>query len=353
MLDMEHRQLGRSGLRVSVLTLGTMTFGGEGPFANVGSVDLEGVRRQIDLAIDAGVNLIDTADVYSHGLSEELIGRALEGRRDSVLLATKARMAMGDGHNDAGLSRHHLIEACDASLRRLRTDHIDLYQVHEWDGHTPLEETLDTLDGLVRAGKVRYIGCSNYAGWQLAKALGISDRLRLERFASEQIYYSLQARDAEYELVPAAVDQGLGILVWSPLAGGLLTGKYRRDQPDPEVGRQLTEWDEPPVRDREQLYDVVEALVEIAGDHGASPAQVALAYTLGRPGVTSVIVGARTEEQLADNLKSAELELTTEERARLDEASALPLLYPYWHQAKTAVDRLSPADLSLLGPHIG
>jgi aryl-alcohol dehydrogenase-like predicted oxidoreductase len=353
---MEHRQLGRSGLRVSALTLGTMTFGGEGPFANVGSVDLAGVRRQIDLAMDAGVNLIDTADVYSHGVSEELIGQAISSpptRRDRVLLATKARMPMGDGPNDAGLSRHRLIEACEASLRRLRTDHIDLYQVHEWDGHTPLEETLDTLDGLVRAGKVRYIGCSNYAGWQVTKALGISDRLGLQRFVSQQIYYSLQAREAEYELVPVALDQGLGILVWSPLAGGLLTGKYRRDQPDPESGRQLTEWDEPPVRDREQLYDIVEILVEIAEARGVSPAQVALAYTLGRPGVTSVIVGARTEEQLADNLKAADLVLGDDERARLDEASALPLLYPYWHQAKTARDRLSAADLSLLGPHLG
>jgi aryl-alcohol dehydrogenase-like predicted oxidoreductase len=350
---MEHRQLGRSGLRVSILTLGTMTFGGGGPFSNVGSVDLDGVRRHIDLCLDAGVNLIDTADVYSNGRSEELIGEALEGRRDRVLLATKARMPMGEGANDAGLSRQHLIEACDASLRRLRTDHIDLYQVHEWDGQTPLEETLDALDGLVRAGKVRYIGCSNYAGWQVAKALGISDRLGLQRFASQQIYYSLQAREAEYELVPVSLDQGLGILVWSPLAGGLLTGKYRRDHPDPEVGRQLTDWDEPPVRDQEQLYDIVEVLVEIAEGRGVPPAQVALAYTLGKPGVTSVIVGARLEEQLVANLGAAELTLTDEERARLDEASALPLLYPYWHQAKTASDRLSAADLSLLGPHIG
>jgi aryl-alcohol dehydrogenase-like predicted oxidoreductase len=350
---MEHRQLGRSGLRVSALTLGTMTFGGQGPFADVGSVDLEGVRRQIDLCLDAGVNLIDTADVYSHGLSEELIGRALEGRREHVLLATKARMPMGDGANDAGLSRQHLIAACEASLRRLRTDHIDLYQVHEWDGQTPLEETLDTLDGLVRAGKVRYVGCSNYAGWQLTKALGISDRLRLQRFVSQQIYYSLQAREAEYELVPAGIDQGVGILVWSPLAGGLLTGKYRRAHPDPEVGRQLTAWQEPPVRDREQLYDIVEVVVELAEGRGISAAQVALAYTLGKPGVTSVIVGARTEEQLADNLKAADVVLTDEERGRLDEASALPLLYPYWHQANTASDRLSAADRTLLGPHVG
>lgn len=349
---MEYRQLGRSGLRVSALTLGTMTFGGGGPFAAVGSVDLDGVRRHIDLCLDRGVNLVDTADVYSAGLSEDLVGQALAGRRDRVLLATKARMPMGEGPNDAGLSRHHLIEACEASLRRLRTDHIDLYQVHEWDGQTPLEETLDTLDGLVRAGKVRYIGCSNYAGWQLLKALGISDRLRLQRFVSQQIYYSLQAREAEYELVPASLDQGLGILVWSPLAGGLLSGKYRRDA-QPEEGRQLTDWDEPPVRDPDQLYDVVDALVEIGEAHGVSAAQVALAYTLGRPGVTSVIIGARREEQLVDNLAAADLELTADERARLDAISAPPLLYPYWHQAKTAADRLSEADLALLGPHVG
>jgi aryl-alcohol dehydrogenase-like predicted oxidoreductase len=349
---MDYRQLGRSGLRVSTLTLGTMTIGDAGPSASIGSVDLDGARRQIDLCLDAGVNLIDTADVYSAGASEELVGQALVGRRDRVLLATKARMPMGEGPNDAGLSRHHLIEGCEASLRRLRTDHIDLYQVHEWDGQTPLEETLDALDGLVRAGKVRYIGCSNYAAWQLVKALGISDRLHLQRFVSQQIYYSLQAREAEYELVPASLDQGLGILVWSPLAGGLLSGKYRRDA-QPQEGRHLTDWDEPPVRDEDQLYDIVDALVEIGEGHGVSAARVALAYTLGRPGVTSVVIGARREEQLLDNLAAADLELSADERARLDAISAPPLLYPYWHQAKTAADRLGEADLTLLGPHLG
>jgi aryl-alcohol dehydrogenase-like predicted oxidoreductase len=349
---MDYRQLGRSGLRVSTLTLGTMTIGGNGPRASIGSVDLDGARRQIDLCLDAGINLIDTADVYSAGVSEEIVGQALVGRRDRVLLATKARMPMGEGPNDAGLSRHHLIEGCEASLRRLRTDHIDLYQVHEWDGQTPLEETLDTLDGLVRAGKVRYVGCSNYAAWQLVKALGISDRLGLQRFVSQQIYYSLQAREAEYELVPAALDQGLGILVWSPLAGGLLSGKYRRDS-QPEEGRHLTNWDEPPIRHREQLYDIVDALVEIGDGRGVSAAQVALAYTLGKPGVTSLVIGARKEEQLVDNLAAADLELAADERARLDEVSALPLLYPYWHQAKTASDRLSEGDLTLLAPHVG
>jgi aryl-alcohol dehydrogenase-like predicted oxidoreductase len=349
---MDYRQLGRSGLRVSALTLGTMTFGGRDKFANVGTTDVEGATRQIDMCLDAGVNLIDTADVYSGGLSEEIVGRAVRGRRERVLLATKARMSMGDGPNDAGLSRHHIIRACEASLRRLGTDYIDLYQVHEWDGATPLEETLDALDHLVDSGKVRYIGCSNYAGWHVMKALGISERRGYQRFVSQQIYYSLQARDAEYELVPVALDQGLGILVWSPLAGGLLSGKYRRGEQGPEGSRHLTDWNEPPVRNEDQVYDIVDALVEIAEEHGASPAQVALAWTLGRPGVASLVIGARTDEQLADNLGAADLVLGDEERARLDELSAPPLLYPYWHQAKTASDRLCEADLTLLGAHI-
>jgi len=349
---MEYRQLGRSGLRVSALTLGTMTFGGGGRFASVGSTDVDGARRQIDRCLDAGVNLIDTADVYSAGASEEILGQALAGRRDRVLLATKARMAMGDGPNDAGLSRHHLIRACEASLRRLGTDHIDLYQVHEWDGQTPLEETLEALDDLQRAGKIRYAGCSNYAGWQLSKALGISERRGFVRFASQQIYYSLQSRDAEYELVPAAIDQGVGILVWSPLAGGLLSGKYRRGQEGPEGARHLTDWNEPPVRDEEQTYDVIEAAVEIGERHGVSAAQAALAWLLGRPGVSSLVVGARTDEQLADNLAAAQLELSADERVRLDAMSAPPLIYPHWHQAKTAADRLGPADRAWLAPHL-
>jgi aryl-alcohol dehydrogenase-like predicted oxidoreductase len=350
---MDYRQLGSSGLRVSALTLGTMTFGGRENFANVGSTGVAGAKRQIDLCLDAGVNLIDTADVYSRGLSEEILGEALAGRRERVLLATKARMPMGDGPNDAGLSRHHLIASCEASLRRLRADHIDLYQVHEWDGVTPLEETLDALDHLVKSGKVRYVGCSNYAGWQLMKALGISERRSLQRFGSQQIYYSLQARDAEYELVPVAIDQGVGILVWSPLAGGLLSGKYRRDRPGPEGSRQLTDWNEPPVRDEERLYDVIDALVEIGERHEVSAAQVALAWLLERPGVASVLIGARTDEQLIDNLGAAGLRLADDERARLDEVSAPPLIYPFWHQAKTASDRLGPADVSLLSPHVG
>jgi aryl-alcohol dehydrogenase-like predicted oxidoreductase len=349
---MEYRQLGSSGLRVSAITLGTMTFGGRGWAAAVGEVDVEGARRQITMALDAGVNLIDTADVYSDGLSEEIVAKALPVARDEVLLATKVRMPMGDGPNDAGLSRHHIIRGCEASLRRLGTDYIDLYQVHEWDGHTPLDETLQALDDLISSGKVRYVGASNYAGWQLMKALGISDRRDLARFVSQQIYYSLQARDAEYELVPVAIDQGLGILVWSPLAGGLLSGKYRRGVDAPAGSRHLGDWDEPPVYDQDKLYDTVDTLVEIAGAYGVSAAQVSLAWLLGRAGVTSVIVGARNDEQLADNLKAADLVLSADERQRLDDVSAMPLLYPHWHQAKTSGDRLGAPELTLLEPHL-
>ena len=349
---MQYRQLGRSGLRVSVLTLGTMTFGGVGVFAKTGETGLAGAQRLVDRCIEAGVNLFDTADVYSWGVSEEIVGKVLKAKRQSVLITTKARMTMGEGPNDAGLSRQHLIAACEASLKRLGTDWIDLYQLHEWDGQTPVEETLRALDDLVRAGKVRYVGCSNYAGWQLMKALGVSERLGLERFVSQQIHYTLEAREAEYELLPIAVDQGVGIMVWSPLAGGLLSGKYRRGQPHPAGSRHLTDWGEPPIRDEGRLYDIVEELVAIAGERGMAPAQLALAWLLGRPGVATLVIGDDDERQLDANLAAAELELTGEERARLDRVSAPPLLYPYWHQAKTARDRLSPADRTLLGPYL-
>jgi aryl-alcohol dehydrogenase-like predicted oxidoreductase len=348
----EYRELGRSGLRVSVLTMGTMTFGGSGVFANVGTTGVDEARRQVDQCLAAGVNMIDTADVYSGGQSEEILGEVLRGRRDEVLIATKVRMSMGSGPNDAGLSRHHILSGCEASLRRLGTDYIDLYQVHEWDGVTPLEETLEALDLLVRSGKVRYVGVSNYAGWQLLKALGTAEMHGFPRFVSQQIYYSLQGRDAEYELIPAAVDQGLGVLVWSPLAGGLLSGRYRRDARPDGGSRQLTDWNEPPVYDRDRLYDTVDVLVSIGEQRGVSAAQVALAYLLGRPAVTSLVIGARTGEQLADNLAAADLKLDEEERRRLDEVSAPPLLYPYWHQARTASDRLSEADLTLLAPYV-
>ena len=349
---MEYRQLGRSGLMVSVLSLGTMTFGGRSVFSKVGATDVAGARRQIDLCIAAGVNLFDTANAYSDGLSEEILGEALKGRRDDILLATKARMVVGSGPNDGGASRYHLIRECEKSLRRLRTDWIDLYQIHEWDGRTPLDETMEALDSLVGSGKVRYIGASNYSGWHLMKALATSERHGYARFASQQIYYSLQSRDAEYELIPVAFDQGLGILVWSPLAGGLLSGKYRRGQQPPDGSRHLNDWGEPPVYDEEKLYTVIDVLVEIAGAKKVSPAQIALAYLLRRPGITSLVIGARTEEQLSDNLAAANVILSTEELGRLDAASQPRLLYPYWHQAKTAKERLSTADLALLRPYI-
>ncbi len=351
---MEYRQLGSSGLRISKITLGTMGFAGTGLDSPVGNIDVEGARRQIGLCRDAGVNLIDTADVYSNGVSEEIVGEALGKDRDEVLVATKVRFPMGAGPNDAGLSRHHIVRAAEASLRRLRTDHIDLYQAHEWDGRTPLEETLSAFDSLVRSGKVRYIGASNYSAWHLMKALAVSERNGFAKFVSQQIYYSLQARDAESELVPLSIDQGLGILVWSPIAGGLLSGKYRRSGSGaPEGSRHLrTDWHEPPIHDEKKLYDTIEVLVEIASAKGVSAAQVALAYLMAKPAVTSVVTGARTEEQLRDNLAASDLVLTADEIARLDEVSAQPLQYPYWHQAANASERLSPADLTLLGRHI-
>jgi aryl-alcohol dehydrogenase-like predicted oxidoreductase len=348
----EYRQLGRSGLKVSALSLGTMTFGGKGNFAKTGATDVAGARRQIDLCLEAGINLFDTADVYSAGLSEQILGEVLEGRRAQVLIATKARFRVGNGPNDAGSSRFHLIEAVEASLKRLRTDHIDLYQLHQWDGQTPLEETLETLDTLVRGGKVRYVGVSNFSGWHVMKTIALSELHELVRPVSQQIHYTLQAREAEYELVPISLDQGLGILVWSPLAGGLLSGKHRRGRKPPEGTRQLANWNEPPVHDQDKLYELIEVLITIAEAREASAAQVALAWLMGRPAVTSVIIGARTDAQLIDNLKAAQLVLTADERVRLDAASSPPLLYPYWHQMSTASDRLSPADLSLIGPHL-
>jgi aryl-alcohol dehydrogenase-like predicted oxidoreductase len=349
----EYRQLGKSGLRVSTLTLGTMTFGGQGGFSAVGATDVVGARRQLDMCLAAGVNLVDTADVYSGGLSEEITGEIITGRRDSLLLSTKVRMAMGTGPNDAGLSRQHIIAGCEASLRRLGTDHIDLYHVHEWDGQTRLEETLSALDALVNAGKVRYLAASNYAGWQLMKALAVADARGYERFAAQQVYYSLESRDAEYELLPLALDQGLGVLVWSPLAGGLVSGKYRRAGSPADGTRQVSgTWDEPPVRDREKLYDTVDLLVDIATGHGVTAAQVALAWLLGRPTISSLVIGARTDEQLRDNLDAADLTLSVDERVALDKVSAPALIYPHWHQAATARDRLGEADLALLAQHL-
>lgn len=335
---METRRLGQSGLRVSELAFGTMTFGGEGFFAPVGNTQVEEARRLIDIAIEAGVNLFDTADVYSVGASESILGQALGDRRKSVLIATKVFGRMGPGPNDVGLSRQHIVEACEASLRRLGTDYIDLYQAHSVDSLTPFEETLRAFDDLVRAGKVRYAGCSNFSGWHVMKALGISEREGLERFASQQIYYSLAGRDSERELIPLALDQGLGVLVWSPLAFGFLTGKYRRGEPRPE-GTRLTGLDPVELRDEQRVYEILDALSEISRARGVSLAQIAVNWVLHRPGVSTVLVGARNERQLRDNLAAATWRLSEEETKRLDDVSATPLPYPYWHQRRFGAER--------------
>jgi aryl-alcohol dehydrogenase-like predicted oxidoreductase len=346
---MRYRRLGRSGLRVSELSLGTATFGGDGLW---GDTDLSEAQRQIDLCLDAGINLIDTANIYSGSVSETIIGEALsDGRRERVLLATKVRFRTGDGPNDAGLSRWHIIRECEQSLRRLKTDVIDLYQVHEWDGQTPLEETVEALDTLIRQGKVRYVGCSNYSAWHLMKALGIADTRHQQRFVSQQIHYTLHSREAEYELVPLGLDQEVGILVWSPLAGGLLSGKYTRSS-RPESGRHVIGFKEPPVPDWERLYDIVDVVNAIAGERGVSGARVSLAWLLQRPGIASVIIGGRNIGQLEDNLGTVDLELSADEVFRLDKVSQPPLIYPYWHQSFTATDRLGAADLVLHRPYL-
>ncbi|HET6503090.1 MAG TPA: aldo/keto reductase [Amycolatopsis sp.] len=329
----ETRFLGRSGLRVSTLTLGTMTFGGSGRHAHMGTVGVDEATRMVDLCLDHGVNLFDTADVYSAGLSEEVLGQALGKRRQEVLVATKLNGPMGEGPNDRGQSRHHIIAACEASLRRLGTDYIDLYQVHSIDERTPFEESLRALDDLVRQGKVRYIGCSNYSAWHLMKALSVSDQRGFERYVSLQAYYSLVARELEHELLPLSQDQGVGVLVWSPLAGGFLAGKQRRGEGAPAGTRRAVSGDTGTM-DLERGLDIVDELAVIAKDRGVSVAQVAINWLIARPGVSSVIVGARNIAQLEDNLGAAGWQLTAEEVDRLDRVSAATLPYPFWHQQK-------------------
>jgi aryl-alcohol dehydrogenase-like predicted oxidoreductase len=350
---MKYRQLGKSGLRVSVISMGTMTYGGKTFFAAAGSGTVDDAKRQISLCVDAGVNLIDTANGYSGGLCEEIIGEALQatGRRQDVILATKVRYPTGRGPNDRGLSRHHIIRECEKSLKRLRTDVIDLYQTHQWDGITPLEETLEALTFLQRQGKVQYIGSCNLTAWQLAKALKISALDRLSAFISQQIHYTCEAREAENELVPISLDEGLGLLVWSPLAGGLLSGRYRRDISPPD-GRRVAGWQEPPIYDENRLWRIVDVLVQIGDAHGVSAAQVALAWVLAKPGVTSVIVGGRKDEQFVDNIAAADLELHKDEVEEIELVSGGPLPYPHWHQATTVADLLGPIDLAQLGRHL-
>jgi aryl-alcohol dehydrogenase-like predicted oxidoreductase len=330
---MKMRSLGKTGVKVSELCFGTMTFGGRSFFKHIGGLGQEEANTLVDMALEAGINFFDTADVYSEGLSEEMLGKALGKRRKDIILATKVRLKMGPGPNDIGLSRRHIIEGCNASLKRLGTDYIDLYQAHSFDPDTPLEETMRALDDLVRQGKVRYIGCSNFAGWQLMKALSISDKRGWESFVTLQALYSLLARDLEIELVPLCLDQGLGILVWSPLGGGFLSGKYRRGQPQPKDTRLSAPLPRFMPLDEEKGFDIVEELEQIAKAHNATVAQAALNYLLAKEGVSSVIIGARTPEQLADNLKTTGWEMSAEEMSRLDEMSQPPSLYPHWMQA--------------------
>jgi aryl-alcohol dehydrogenase-like predicted oxidoreductase len=327
---MNLRLLGNSGLKVSELCFGTMTFGGRGAFERIGKVDQKTADKMVGMALDAGISFFDTADVYSQGVAEEMLGKALGNRRKEIILATKVRGRVGPGPNDLGLSRSHIIEACRASLRRLGTDHIDLYQVHSFDPMTPLEETLDALSDLVHQGLVRYIGCSNFTGWQLMKALAISDERGWERFITLQAYYSLVARELENELMPLCLDQKLGILTWSPLGGGFLTGKYRRGQEPPEGTRRSRPEGIFLKFEEEKGYSIVDELEKIGKAHNASIAQAALNYLLRRPGVSSVIIGARDTDQLSDDLKAVDWEMTPDEIARLDEISEPPRLYPYW-----------------------
>lgn len=342
---MQYRSLGSSGLTVSVLSLGTT---GWGAHAEFGEVDLAGATRQVAMALDAGITLFDTAETYGDGHCEAVLGQALGTRRDEAVIATKVFFGATGTPGGPGLSKRHVLASCDASLQRLRTDRIDLLQMHGWDGTVPLEETLSALDTLVTSGKVRHAGVSNWSAWHLMKALGISEREHLPRFVSQQIYYSLQAREAEFELVPIALDQGVGILVWSPLAGALLTGRWRRGAPPPEGTRRTRGWPDPPIYDEEKLWATLDVLVDVAQARGIGVPQVALAYLLHKPGVASLVIGARDEAQLAENLPAADLVLDQDEMRRLDDVSAPDLLYPYWWQAKYD-DRLGPADLALLG----
>jgi aryl-alcohol dehydrogenase-like predicted oxidoreductase len=328
---MEYRTLGRSGLKVPALSFGAGTFGGQGPlFSAWGDTDIAGARRMIDISLEAGLTLFDTADVYSNGASEEILGGALEGRRDQALISTKLGLPMGDGPLDAGASRHRLVRGVEAALKRLKTDRIDLLQLHAFDGTTPVEETLSALDDLIRAGKVLYVGASNFSGWELMKSLAAADRHGWQRYVAHQAYYSLIGRDYEWELMPLGADQGVGAMVWSPLGWGRLTGKIRRGQPLPETSRLHETADFGPPVDNERLYRVVDALDEIAAETEKTIPQVAINWLLRRPTVSSVIIGARTEAQLRQNLGAVGWSLTADQVARLDAASAVTPVYPYY-----------------------
>ena len=332
---MDYRRLGQSGFKVPVLSLGTGTFGGGNEFFKAwGTTEADEATRLVDICLDAGLTMFDSADIYSHGMAEEILGKAIQGRRDRVLISTKATFRFGEGPNDVGSSRFHLIRAVEGSLKRLGTDYIDLFQLHGFDAMTPVEETLSTLDTLVKAGKIRYIGCSNFSGWHLMKSLAVSEKYGLTRYVAHQAYYSLIGRDYEWELMPLGLDQGVSAVVWSPLGWGRLTGKIRRGQPLPEKSRLQSQKvvDIGPQVSDEEVYKVVDALDQIAEETGKSVPQIALNWLLQRPTVATVVIGARNEEQLRQNLGAVGWNLTPDQVARLDAASAPKIPYPYWHQ---------------------
>jgi aryl-alcohol dehydrogenase-like predicted oxidoreductase len=344
---MEYRRLGGSGFMVPALTFGTGTFGGGNEFFKAwGAIDASGATRMVDVCLEAGVTMFDSADVYSNGLAEEILGKAIKGRRDKVLISTKGTFRRGPGPNDVGSSRHALIAAVEASLRRLGTDYIDLYQLHSFDAMTPVEEAVQTLDDLVRAGKIRYIGCSNFSGWHLMKSLAVSEKYGLARYVAHQAYYSLIGRDYEWELMPLALDQEVGTVVWSPLGWGRLTGKFRRGQPMPRENRlnSPSQAGRGPQVSDDYLYKVVDALDAVSREVGKTIAQVALNWLLERPSIASVIVGARNEEQLKQNLGAVGWKLTAEQVKKLDTASAVMPAYPCWHQRSTFPER-NPAPV--------
>ena len=335
---MEYRQLGASGLKVPVLSFGTATFGGGNEFFKAwGTTQVDEAKRLVNLCLDAGVNLFDTANVYSRGLSEEILGQVLEGLRDRVLISTKATFKMGDDANDYGSSRIHLVKQCEDSLKRLKTDHIDIYHMHGFDGTTPVEETLRTLDNLIQSGKVRYIACSNFSGWHLMKSLSVSEKHGWSKYIAHQAYYSLLDREFEWELMPLGIDQNVGTIVWSPLSSGRLSGKYRRNQPLPADSRVQQGGGHGPALNEEHLYTIVDALDEVAEETGKSVAQVSLNWLLQRPTVSNIVIGARNEEQLTQNLEAIGWNLTIDQVKKLDDASKSEPIYPYWHQQQDLV----------------
>jgi aryl-alcohol dehydrogenase-like predicted oxidoreductase len=335
---MRYRSLGRTGLLVSEICFGAMTFGGKGFWAVVGTHGETEADRLVGVALEAGVNFFDTADVYSEGESERLLGKALQARRKDIVLATKVRGRVGPGPNEVGLTRGHIHASIDASLRRLGTDYVDLYQIHGFDPLVPLDETLRALEDVVRSGKVRYLGCSNLAAWQLMKSVGVSERHGWSRFDSLQAYYSIAGRDLEREIVPLLQDQGIGLMVWSPLAGGLLSGKFSREGAGPE-GTRRAAFDFPPV-DKDRAFRVLDVMREIAGEKGTTVPRIALAWVLHQKWVSTVIIGAKDDQQLADNLGAAEVALSAEELKRLDEVSALPKEYPGWMLERQSSERV-------------